>query len=219
MTLNRLVKFAMVVAFLSTLVLTGCLKTRAEMGEVEAQRTQQTQISTIQQSKADQESKLYALQDEMRNMMGRLEALERKEHENVQKGPTNQELIEQMKIFEQTITSLRTKIEELDAQIKNPPKLGGETAVVAAPAKSTAWDVAEDLFNKKEWKNAILKYQSYRDQFPSGPNYAMATYKIGVCFQELKMKDEAKVFYEEVIQKFAKSPTAKKAKFRLNQLK
>ncbi len=201
-----------------SLLLTGCLKTRSELEGMETQKSNQAQISAAQQSKADSESKLYALQDEMRNLMGRLEALERKQSEAVDKGPSNQELVEQMKIFEQTISSLKLKIEDLEAQLKVPQKLGGETAV-ASGSKSTEWDAAEELFTKKEWKNAILKYQAYRDQFPKSPNYAMATYKIGVCFQELKMKEEAKAFYEEVLQKFPKSPTAKKAKFRLNQMK
>ncbi len=203
---------------LAMFVLTGCLKTRSELEGMETQKSNQAQISSAQQSKADSESKLYALQDEMRNIMGRLEALERKQSEVTDKGPSNQELVEQMKIFEQTIASLKLKIEDLETQLKAPQKLGGETGAGTA-AKSTEWDAAEELFNKKEWKNAILKYQAYRDQFPKSPNYAMATYKIGVCFQELKMKEEAKAFYEEVLQKFPKSPTAKKAKFRLNQMK
>lgn len=198
---------------------TACLKTRSELEGVELQRSNQAQITSAQQSKADSESKLYAMQDELRNIMGRLESLERKQTENANKGPTNEELIEQMKIFEQNISSLKLKIEELEAQLKAPAKLGGETAAVGGATKVAEWEQAEELFNKKEWKNAILKYQSYRDLYPKGPNYAMATYKIGVCFQELKMKDEAKAFYEEVLQKFPKSSTAKKAKFRLNQLK
>lgn len=198
---------------------TACLKTRSELEGVELQRSNQAQITSAQQSKADSESKLYAMQDELRNIMGRLESLERKQTESANKGPTNEELIEQMKIFEQNISSLKLKIEELEAQLKAPAKLGGETGAKESATKVAEWEQAEELFNKKEWKNAILKYQSYRDLYPKGPNYAMATYKIGVCFQELKMKDEAKAFYEEVLQKFPKSSTAKKAKFRLNQLK
>ena len=53
---------------------------------------------------------------------------------------------------------------------------------------------------------------------PKGKRYADATYKIGMSFQELKLKDDAKAFYQEVIQKFPKSSEAKKAEVRLKKL-
>ena len=69
--------------------------------------------------------------------------------------------------------------------------------------------------NSKKWKDAIVVFSKYRDQFPKGKKYADATYKIGVCFQELGMKEEAKPFLEEVVAKFPGTSEAKKASFRL----
>ncbi len=89
----------------------------------------------------------------------------------------------------------------------------------AVPASGTAYDIAQDFFGKKEWKKAILSYQKYVDENSKGKNVADAKYKIGVCFQELGMKEEAMAFYEEVIANYAKAEAGKKAKIRLAKLK
>lgn len=214
---------------------TGCvaLKTREEVNQTETTKAQQSQVTQLQTQKAEADNKVLVLQDELRQLNGRLDMLEKREHDqqqaaNVQTGPTNKDVIEQMKIFEQNNAAMRAKIEELEGKLATAQKaqsVAAEKPVVKEKnSKSTKdskdnYEAADDLFNKKEWKSAILSYQAYRDANPKGSNYAQATYKIGVSFQELKMKDEAKVFFEEVIQKFPKSPAARKSKFRLGQLK
>lgn len=211
----------------------GCvaLKTREEVNQSETSRTAQTQVTQLQTQKAEADNKVLALQDELRQLNGRLDMLEKREQDQKQvetpTGPTNKDIIEQMKIFEQNNAAMRAKIEELEGKLAVAQKAQATAATQKVAATTPApkekskdtYQTAEDLFNKKEWKSAILSYQAYRDANPKGSNYAQATYKIGVSFQELKMKDEAKVFFEEVVQKFPKSPAARKSKFRLGQLK
>ncbi|MBK9294536.1 MAG: tetratricopeptide repeat protein [Oligoflexia bacterium] len=48
---------------------------------------------------------------------------------------------------------------------------------------------------------------------------AEATYKIGLCFTELGLKKDAKEFYKDVIEKYPKTSWAKKAKYRISQIK
>lgn len=81
------------------------------------------------------------------------------------------------------------------------------------------YETAQGHFAKKEWKKAILVYQKYVDEAPKGVNVADSKYKIGICFQELGMKEEAMAFYEEVIANFGKTESGKKAKIRLAKLK
>lgn len=90
-------------------------------------------------------------------------------------------------------------------------KLGG--------ADLQSFNEAEDLFYKKEWRKAVLAYEKYRSTYPKGSSYAMATYKIGVCFSELGMATEAEAFYSEVLEKFPQSKAAKSAAYRLKNLK
>lgn len=215
---------------------TGCvaLKTREEVNQTDTNRAAQSQVTQLQTQKADADNKVLALQDELRQLNGRLDMLEKREHDqqqaaSVQTGPTNKDVIEQMKIFEQNNVAMKAKVEELEGKLATAQKAQSVAAVEKSAtkeknSKSTkdskdTYETADGLFNKKEWKAAILSYQAYRDANPKGSNYAQATYKIGVSFQELKMKDEAKVFFEEVVQKFPKSPAARKSKFRLGQLK
>lgn len=218
---------------IGALILTtvGCvgLRTREEVNEMESSKQAQSQVSNLQKQKAEADNKVLVLQEELRALNGRLDMLERKSSEvgAAPTGPSNTDVIEQMKIFEQQNAAMRAKIDELEAKLATAHKAQATSAVAAVEKTTPApkekekdnYDAAEDLFNKKEWKSAILSYQSYRDTNPKGKNYADATYKIGVSFQELKMKDEAKVFFEEVVQKYPKSPAARKAKFRLGQIK
>lgn len=85
--------------------------------------------------------------------------------------------------------------------------------------KSASFNQAEEAFKQKDWKKAILTYQKYRDDNPKGAKFAESTYKIGVSFQELGLKDEAKTFYDEVLTRYPQSDVAKKAKYRLSQMK
>ena len=88
----------------------------------------------------------------------------------------------------------------------------------SSPRKD-AFEIGEDFFEKKEWRRAILSYQKYRDANPKSKKFSDATYKIGVSFQELGLRDEARTFYDEVVAKFPQSAEAKKARTRLKSLK
>ncbi|MFZ3228586.1 MAG: tetratricopeptide repeat protein [Pseudobdellovibrio sp.] len=86
-------------------------------------------------------------------------------------------------------------------------------------SRANEYELAQGHFAKKEWKKAILSYQKYVDENSKGTNVADSKYKIGVCFQELGMKEESMAFYEEVIANFGKTESGKKAKIRLAKLK
>ena len=61
-----------------------------------------------------------------------------------------------------------------------------------------------------------MAYQKFRDQNPKNKKFAKATLKIGLAFNELGLKDEAKTFLEEVVAKFPQSEEAKQAKSKLH---
>lgn len=208
--------------------LTGCLVTRSELNEQEEQKQVQSQITEIRQAKAEQEFKAQSYENEMRNMLGRIEILEKRVGEKQQSETAGQaesakqlkDLVDQMKIFEESLNSMNQRLEKLEKATKAETEEAKTSAAsVTTDKKKSSWDKAEDLFNKKDWKNAALGFQQYVDLNPKGTNMPMALYKIGVCFQELKMKDEAKSFFEEAISKFPNSSAARKAKYRMNQIK
>lgn len=106
-----------------------------------------------------------------------------------------------------------------EAPIKVVKKNGKDPNVKAGEKNANAYEVAQGFFANKEWKKAILNYQKYVDDHPKGKEVSDAKYKIGVCFQELGMKEEAMAFFEEVVAGYGKTEAGKKAKLRLSKLK
>ena len=65
-------------------------------------------------------------------------------------------------------------------------------------------------FRIKQYKKAIIETQSSRKSSRGSPHMPEALYKIGVSFEALGMKEDAKGFYQELVEKYPKSPEAKK---------
>ncbi len=167
------------------------------------------------------------IDEQMRTLNGRVDALENRVNQADAVSASEKQSVTTMAkaiddkfvVYEEELKKLGLQIQALNekvAQIKAPVA----ASVQSGSAKSrSAYDEGEELFNKKSWKEAIVEYSKYREANPKGKMYADATYKIGVCFQELKLKDEAKAFFDEVIAKSPNSKEAKKAAFRMKSLK
>jgi tol-pal system protein YbgF len=73
----------------------------------------------------------------------------------------------------------------------------------------------ESYFNIKNYKKAIVDFSKFPENFKKSKLVPAAIFKIAQSFEALKMKEEAKNFYSEVVEKYPKSPEAKKAKAKL----
>jgi TolA-binding protein len=214
-------------------VFCGCLQTRREMEAQEEKQVFQTQISTLQKTKVDADMRIQDIEGQFRSLNGKLESLDNKIDKIAAQqkavdganGEKNKELAEQMKAYEEEITKLRERMTALETELQAAKaaeasgKKDKDSKEKAAGGEKNSYQQAEELFSKKDWKNAIVGYQKYRDKNATGKKYADATYKMGVCFEELGMQSEAKVFFDEVVEKFGKSPEARKARFRLSKLR
>jgi TolA-binding protein len=217
-----------VIALVLGLVLQSCLVTRGQVKENE--KMEQT-MTTLQKSNADVNNRFAEIDEDMRGMNGRIEVLENKvktkdqdsEKDRKSLADQNAELSRKVALLQESLVKMEGQINQLSADVANARAERAAAPVAkekdAPAAKKTSYDTAEDHFGKKEWKKAILNYEKYRQEYPKGKNFADATYKIGVSFQELKMKDEAQTFYEEVLNKFPKSDEARRAKTRLKSIK
>jgi TolA-binding protein len=174
--------------------------------------------------------------EQVRALNGRVETLENALNQsqaalaNAGKDKAAQD--QRFQAYEEALKKLETQIANLQqahqlmAQSDDNKEPASGMSVALKPAagaavggKKSAYDEGEELFHAKKWKESIVAYQKYRDVSPKGKSYADSTYKMGVAFQELGLKDEAKAFYEEVSTKFPKSMEAKKAAYRLKNLK
>jgi len=74
---------------------------------------------------------------------------------------------------------------------------------------------AEAYYQLKQYKKAIVDYSKFPEKFTTSKKMPVALLKIGQSFDALGMRDDAKSFYQELIEKFPKSQEAKKARSKL----
>lgn len=233
-----MMKWFSISALLLTLALTvGCLQTRSSARDGEQRQVLQSQVSTLQKNNADVGSRFADIEEQVRFLNGRTEVLENKmasvsnDSEMIRRNSVEvlQSQNQKIQIFQEALTKmeqeqamLRAELASFRAQqqMAQAQQIAQQKeAQKAAAASKNPFENAENLFAKKDFRQAILEYQRYREKSSKGKNFAEATYKIGLSFQELGMKDEAKSFYEEVIAKFPKTEAAKKSKSRLQKIK
>lgn len=211
-----MMKNILIIFFLIPVV--GCLKTRNEVREVQ-------QTTTVQKTAAETSNRIEELQTVVRDLNGRIEQLENKV--SAEQTTHLQQQNQRVEEMQATIRSLQEQVAGLQDELAQVKVIAAQPVVNSATNSmmnegqlpTEPYAQGEFLFKQHEWKKAILSYQKYREANPKGKNVVDATYKIGVCFQELGLRDEAKTFYEEVMSRFAKSNQAKKAKIRISQLK
>ncbi len=207
----------------------GCLKTRNDSRDNESRNV----MGSVQRANSDSVNRLSELEDQMRGLNGRLEVIENNQRQSEGDSGSTRQMIgeanaginQRLETLQLAMTQMETKIAELSHEIEaikeqdskksKPP----EKSADGKTREKNSFTLAEESFAQKDWKKAILTYKQYRDDNPKGKAYAEATYKIGVCFQELGMTNEAKIFFEEVISRFPKGNEAKRAKIRLKTLK
>ena len=203
-------------------ILSGCLVTRQQVRESGKKPTPEQQERTSAQMRYQE------LEEQMRFLNGKVETLENglnnltvERSSSLDKEDREKKnLQERLKIYEETLEKMESQYLLLAQKVEAlKEQRASETVATSSGAKKTSFQAAEDEFNKKNWKQAIVAYEKYRELNPGGKSYAEATYKIGVSFQELGMKMEAKVFFSEVVEKFPKSEFAKKSNFRMKSAK
>ena len=208
---------------LIALLCAGCVTTRSQLKQEEEKKEIQ---STIQETRATSEVRFQDIESQFRNLNGRIEVVEHHLHE-LRQDRAKQE--KDRKLDQELLDNKFKLIQEALLKIEGElQKMSGEIVALKYKKKKESESVKNDVgnytqaeqdFAKKRWKEAIVGYQKYRDLNPKGRRYDDSTYKIGVCFQELGLKSEAKVFYQEVIEKFPTSRLAQKAQYRLKNLK
>ncbi|MBC7371128.1 MAG: tetratricopeptide repeat protein [Bdellovibrionaceae bacterium] len=215
--------------------LTACLKTRTDVRDGEQKQVIQQEVTKLQRTNADVSSRFADVEEDIRNVRGRVEVLEHRGGEGTQQAEavkkyasdanadSNKKILllqEGLSTLEKTVFQLNAELNAMKAERAAMIATNSASQVkAAAEAKRGSYESGQDYFEQKDWKKAILNFQKYRDENPKGSKNAEATYKMGVSFQELGMKDEAKTFYDELISKYGSSNEAKKGKIRLKNLK
>jgi TolA-binding protein len=208
----------------------GCLQTRSTMKEAEEKQVLRKQVVSLQQNTADSSARFSEIDEDLRKTSGRIETLDARVTQIKERAEKNDFALEakikeqdaKFQAFREEITKLQTEVAEVKAAnqalqtalASGAVSSGGKTA----GDSKNPFETGEARFEQKNWREAIFAYEDYRKSYPKGKSFGAATYKIGVCFQELGMNEDAKPFYEEVIAKFPKSKEADRARARLKTL-
>lgn len=209
----------------------GCLRTRGAVRETDQKQVMQEQVTTLQLKNADSTARLSETQEALREVSGRLLNLENRMEQMLKSGESqnsvaleqNQALKRQVDLLQQEVIQLQTSIQTLQqdhAAAKSSSSSASDSGSKnKGSSKSGTYDEAEEYFKNKDWKRAIVTFQKFREESPKSSRVPEAIYKIGVSFQELGLKDEARAFYDEAIAKFPQSEGARKSRLRLRSLK
>lgn len=79
--------------------------------------------------------------------------------------------------------------------------------------------IGETYFAEGNFQQAAAEYNAVRKNHPRSKWVPNSLFKLGMCFEKLNLKSDAKLFYETVVKKYKKSSVRNDAKKRLKALK
>ncbi|MCB0377104.1 MAG: tetratricopeptide repeat protein [Bdellovibrionales bacterium] len=219
--------------FAVCLSLVGCLKTRAELqgSSGSSMRTDSSGRYVTgnmdQQQRAQIDSRFFEIDRDFRQLYGKIESLEKQVADLSAKNAQPLEPAtagatatpDKVKDLEKRMSTLEEAIIALDKKVSGGAASKNEkTSFQPKQQPKGLYSVAESLYGQGKYEEAIQAYEKYRKRYPRGKKYAEATLKMGMCFQRLKMPMDAKAFYNEVIQRYPKSQTAKAAQTNIKSI-
>lgn len=207
--------------FLSLLVgLSSCLKTRAQLREDSEgggpEEAQETPAPPTQEVHPHGPYVIDEMRAEITRLTGKIEDVEHQMSQAKSDDPQAlpQALKEEIRKLEERVLQLEqghSEVLERMAHLATAPSKSHVKAAVKSPEEMT-FAQAESFFNAKDYKKAIVEYSKFPEKFSHSRHMPVVLYKIGLSFDALGMKDDAHGFYQELVEKFPKSPEAAQAK-------
>ena len=226
--------------FLSIFLATGC-KTKADLKREQDLEAMKTEFSRIKTSQVDDE----VSKEEVKADVSRLEAFltQRSQYQDEQLEHIKNDLTTvtaRIQALEQKLVS-----EELDA-VKAPPKLSGRESLDAGKKafeegnfeqairllkdlaksgekgevnKKAHFLLAESYFGAKNFASAALEFGEFKKVYSKDTLVPTAIYRQANAFRSLGKKTEAKLFYQELTDRFPKHTLSAKARQELKVLK
>jgi tetratricopeptide (TPR) repeat protein len=165
----------------------------------------------------------FEIDRDFRELYGKIETLEKKIDETKTPStdmansapPVNNEKIEAL---EKRISTLEEALLALDKKLSQVSGKKSSASLIKKKKPKGPFGLGELLYEQGKFAEAIQSYDQYRKNFPRGQRYAQATLKMGMAFQKLKMNNDAKAFYKEVIQRYPNTRVSIRAEKNLKKL-
>lgn len=241
MTRNKIKILFLVTVFMTTFtLLSGCLKTRAQLKDEDSDAPESKSVPVANEVKEVKPQGQYVLDEiksEITRLTGRIEDLEHSTKQGTP-GPDAQKQEKRITELEQAQATMIETIKKLQATVpvadsvelfekgRNQFQAKDFTNAIEAFSeylKAQKAKFAEDAhflrgesyFQQKLYKKAILDFSKFPEKFMHSKKLPAALYKIGLAFEALGMKEDAKGFFQEIVDKYPKSSEAKKAKAKI----
>lgn len=102
---------------------------------------------------------------------------------------------------------------------KNDKTYGADIYLLKGDAAMMLGKGAPTAAAALEWnKKALASYQEFLTRFSGSTRVPEGLYKVGDTMRAMGYASDARIFYEEIVQKHAKSEYAKQAKIRLSEM-
>lgn len=86
-------------------------------------------------------------------------------------------------------------------------------------AKKSQFFLGESFYASREYASAALEFSEFKKQYPKDTLVPLAIYRQANAFRTVGKPKEAKLFYQELIERFPKNSFAQKAKAEMKKLK
>ncbi len=227
----------------SVFLFSSCLKTRNQLkgeGATAAETQGESAPATVKEVKPQGQYVLDEIKSEMTHLSGRVEDLERNQKQ--EGGTTSKEEIKKLETriveLEHAQAAMIETLKKLSSIVPVPDRVEiyekGRALFQAKDYKGAVEALSEYLgaikpkraedamflrgeafYQLKDHKKAIIDFSKFPEKFQHSSKLPLALYKIGLSFEALGMKEDAKGFYQELVDKFPKSGEAKKAKAKI----
>ena len=113
--------------------------------------------------------------------------------------------------IEQNYSNLEKRIDSLE---KGKAFFGSQSA----ESPNALYSIAESYYTKREFREAILAFQRFIATYPRDRRVPLSYLKQGLSLINIGKKDEAKFFFQTLIDKFPKSEEAEIAREKLKEI-
>ena len=165
---------------------------------------------------AELQERQTALESKMDDLIEHLESNQAMLARDVERIENNQLLLaEEIENIQKKNITLRRKIEKV---AENTDTANGNPDTQAPNPPKDDYIIATESYNKGKYENAILEYQKFIDTSPRDSRLPGAYLGQGLSLMNIGKKEEAKFFFNTLIDKYPNSKAAKTAREKLKTI-
>lgn len=237
----KLSRLKVLIAILPFFFALACVKSKAELKREQELEHLKTEVQAAKGEHADEEVMAEELKEELERLASLTEERFQKQQtasDDMKKDVTalmaRVQALEQRAVAEDTAAKQAAedrskasydnakrlfddgKYEDSAEMLRNVLK---KTPGKSDDAKKAHFLFAESLFAGKDYASSALEFSDYQKDYPKDALVPTAIYRQANAFRNLGKMKEAKLFYQELLERFPKHPLAAKAKQERKRLK